>query len=129
MSARDQLQALLERHCASLDQEVGSIGRKLSETMLARERYRDAMQETAALVHTVNGSSGSLGFRTLSTAAAKLEDVLNEIARSGKKPEESDLVTANRLFTEMQKIAVETVPEDSQLFGVDLARSGQHASP
>lgn len=129
MSATDQLQALLERHCASLDNEIGSIGRKLSAAMLARERYSEMMQETAALVHTVNGSSGSLGFHVLSAAAAKLEDVLNDLARSGRRPDETDIRQAYEIFTEMQRAAAETTPKDSHLFGVDLASPGQVSRP
>ncbi len=125
MSVVDQLQALLERHCASLDGEIGSIGRKLSAITLATGQCPEILQETIALVHTVNGSSGSLGFRTLSTAAAKLEDVLNDIARSKEPPTEPDIWQANDLFSEMQTIANATTPEDSNLFGVDLAKPGQ----
>jgi len=125
MSVVDQLRALLDRHCASLDEDIGAIGRKLSAMNPASERYRETIQETVALVHTVNGSSGSLGFSALSDAAANLEDVLNDIARSTTPSDETDITQALKLFDEMQAIATTTNPEDSHLFNVDLAKLGQ----
>ena len=96
---------------------------------MATDRYRELLQETVAMVHTVNGSSGSLGFRTLSTAAATLEDMLNDIARSGERPDQADILEANKIFTEIQKIAAVTTPQDSQLFDVNLSRLGQVSRP
>ena len=61
MSTGDQLQALLERRCSSLGDEMASIDAVLSDQVLASHHWRRALTEAVSLVHIVNGSSGSLG--------------------------------------------------------------------
>ena len=127
MSAGEQLQALLARHCASLTTEIPLIGAKFSQTMLAGDHYGELARETVEMVHKVTGSSGSLGFRELSSAARNFEEALNESAKSGDAAEESQIRGLHHLFSEMQRIAEHTKPEDSHLFGADLSQVGQPA--
>jgi len=124
MSAGEQLQALLTRHCTSLAANITSIGAKFSQAMLAGEHYRELTNETAELVHLVNGSSGSLGFRELSSVAQTFEEALNESAEFDVAPSEAEILGLHSLFSEMQRIAEQTKPEDSHLFGIDLSQVG-----
>lgn len=121
MSVEAQLQALLTRHCVSLADEMTSIGVKLSQVLLATESYHELVSETAEMVHRVNGSSGSLGFLELSSAARKFEEALNYFAQSAPSLTDAGIRELHRLFSEMQSKAEQTKPEDSRLFSVDLS--------
>ena len=125
MPAGEQLQALLARHCESLTTEIPLIGAKFSQAVLTRGRYGELARETAEMVHKVNGSSGSLGFRELSSAARNFEEALNESAKSDNAPEESGIRELHHLFSQMQTIAEQTRLEDSPLFGIDLSQVGR----
>ncbi len=127
MSAGDPLLALLERHCASLGDEICAIESKLSDPVLANELWPEMLEETVARVHKLNGSSGSLGFLCLSQAAARLEDALNDIARADHAPREPDILNARLLFGELRVAAQSATPENSRLFGVDLNSIGRPA--
>ena len=127
MSAGDPLLALLERHCASLDDEIGTIESKLAPPNLKDDRWREALNEIAELVHKINGSSGSLGFLCLSQAAARLEDALNDLTRAEQAPQETDILHACRLFDVLREAAQSAAPEHSRLFGVDLNSIGRKA--
>lgn len=127
MSVGDQLQSLLTRHCTSLNDEINSIGASLSRAMLVGGAYGERMKATAEMVHKITGSSGSLGFHELSTAARALEDALDELARSATDPGEEDLRALHSHFSQMQKIVEVIEPEDSKLFGVDLDQFAQRA--
>ena len=124
MSAGEKLLAILARHCASLTTEIPLIGTKFSQAMLAGDRYEELARETVELVHKVTGSSGSLGFRELSSAARDFEEALNESAKSDHAPDEPGIRELHRLFSQMQTLADQTKPEDSPLFGVDLSQVG-----
>jgi len=122
MTPKDQLNSILARHCASLVGELTAASEKFAEASLAPGRYGDLMREVAEIVHRIYGSSGSLGFHSLSSAASKFENALNESIVSDAK-----IRTLYGLFTEMQNIAERTKPQDSGLYGLDLAQFGHAA--
>jgi HPt (histidine-containing phosphotransfer) domain-containing protein len=127
MTPRDQLKKILTRHCASLAGELTTAREKFAEASLSSGRYGDLMQEVIEIVHRINGSSGSLGFRSLSSAASKFEDALNESIVSDVRPGEAEIRSLCGLLAEMQNIAERTRPQDSGLYGLDLAQIGQAA--
>jgi len=124
MKAKVQLIQLLERHCASLTGEISLIGEKLAQAILTPKRYAELGQGAVEIVHKINGSSGSLGFRALSSAASKFEDALNESIQSVACPDEAEIRELHRLFSEIQKISEQTTPETSYLYGIDLEQVG-----
>ncbi|MHA1164805.1 MAG: Hpt domain-containing protein [Alphaproteobacteria bacterium] len=127
MTPKDQLNSILARHCASLVGELTAASEKFAEASLAPGRYGDLMREVAEIVHRIYGSSGSLGFHSLSSAASKFENALNESIVSDARPDEAEIRTLYGLFTEMQNIAERTKPQDSGLYGLDLAQFGHAA--
>ena len=125
MSPRDQLKAILERHCASLAGEMKATSTKFAESVLVPARFGDLAREVAEMVHRINGSSGSLGFHSLSLAASKFEDALNKSILLGTAPDDADIRRLHGLFTEMQKIAGQTKPQESKLYNLDPAQVAQ----
>ena len=122
MSNEDQLQALLVRHCASIKDEIAAINRKLDEARQRADPSGGVMRETLELVHRINGSSGSLGFLDLSSAAARLEDILKTMIEAPCLPEQFAFADVFDLFADVKAIAERTSPENSSLFGFDLNR-------
>jgi len=124
MSVGQQLQAILERHCASLPDEITSVSTKFAEAILTPAHFGDRAREVTEIVHRINGSSGSLGFRTLSSAADKFENALNDSLAAGACPDEAEIRRLRSLFSEMQKLSQQTQPTDSHLYGIDLSQVG-----
>ncbi len=127
MTAENQLRAILERHCTSLPGEIDSALAKFMEAVLVPARYGELAHEASQIVHRINGSSGSLGFGALSSAARLLEDALNESLLSATAPGEAEIRTLHGLLSDMQKIGEQTRPEDSRLFELDIARMGRNS--
>jgi HPt (histidine-containing phosphotransfer) domain-containing protein len=124
MSAAEQLKEILERHCASLPGEITSASTKFSKAILAPAHYGDMAREVTEIVHRINGSSGSLGFRRLSSAADKFESALNESLVAGVCPDEAEIRRLHDLLSEMQSLGQQTQPKDSHLFGIDVSQFG-----
>lgn len=122
MSTADQLHAILERHCTVLPDEVASAGEKFAEAVLSPTRYRHLVRDVIEIVHRINGSSGSLGFRDLSATAAKLEGALNKSAQTGTTPDDVQIRRLYGLLEEMRALVAKTQPEDSQIYGLDISR-------
>ena len=125
MSPQDQLKAILERHCASLVGETTAAGAKFAESVLVPALYEELAREATEIVHRINGSSGSLGFHSLSLAASKFEDALKESILLGAAPDEANIRRMHGLFKEMQKIAEQTRPQESKLYNLDPAQIEQ----
>ena len=124
MSVQDQVRALVAGHCERLPTHVEEIGGKLSRFVNAEANHEAHLDELIALVHKLNGSSGSIGFRAVGAAAAALEDHLSELDLSGACPEATDLAKALVLFNALERTASETRPDDSTLYHADFESSG-----
>ena len=122
MSSNDQIVNILERHCASLASEISTAGEKFARSMLVPERYGEIVREVTEIVHRINGSSGTLGFRSLSSAAGKFEYALNESMAADEAPNEAEIRRLHGLFIEMQKVGLQTRPEKSRLYDFDPAQ-------
>lgn len=127
MSVQDQVRALIQGHCDGLGDHVDEIGGKLSQLVNAGTDHAARLGDLIALTHKLNGSSGSIGFRTVGAAAAALEEHLAELALSGIKPEAPELAHALVLFNTLQRVCAQTTPTDSTLYDADFERSGQAA--
>ncbi|MDA7948185.1 MAG: Hpt domain-containing protein [Hyphomicrobiaceae bacterium] len=127
MSGNDQLRAILARHCASLPDEVETAAATFAEAVLRRDSYNALTCKVIEIVHKINGSSGSLGFGPLSTAARDFEDALIESRAAETEPDEKQIRSLYGLLEEMKVVAGRTVPEDSTLYQLDIAQlKGTH---
>ncbi|NBD12701.1 response regulator [Corallococcus silvisoli] len=102
---------------ASLAQLSADYGAKLPErlatlqALLGRGRHGEAsvMEEAYAVVHKLHGTAGSYGFRDVSVAAGKLEDVLQPV-RAGT-PLALDWAAVDAGFRALEAVVVMPVLE------------------
>lgn len=119
MLAQDQMRGILDRHCASLDEQIGAIGEKLAKAMLGSEEFLELTQEALSVTHRLAGSSGTLGFQEIGQIALQLEEALDEIVRLDTTPDETRMHNSHRLFTRLKEVTGQAKPEDSGLYNLD----------
>lgn len=109
---QEQLNLLIEKHCKTIKEQVGSLG-----AMLSRVEAGDAggpqslLAEAEALAHQLKGSTGTAGFLELSKAATALDDHLKSLCAGGR-----DFQTAHQRFAELAQITTAIRPENSVLY-------------
>ncbi len=120
MEARDQLRALLERGCASLKDQVESVGSLLSGCATRGDGAANSIAEAQAITHQIKGTGGSIGYMDLAGAATALDDNLKRLVSSGQI-DAQQLRIANELFARLQVRAGELSCEKSTLYNLDLS--------
>lgn len=122
MKVQDQLRALLERHCATVRQNVDSIGRMLREVSAPGIRPAAAVGRAEALAHQLKGSSGSVGFPEVSSAAKALDDQLKLLCAIGDDTAIlSQMAGVHSLYDELKRQASAITPQSSTLYDIDLS--------
>ncbi len=120
MSLQDQLKALIERHCATLTNEADAIGshiRQLEDTSIDSS---EAITNAIAMAHKIKGSSGSIGFAAISSAAGSLESYLSALASTGMEPTAAQVNTVVGLFDELNTLVRTVSPESSTLYNAGI---------
>jgi HPt (histidine-containing phosphotransfer) domain-containing protein len=120
MEARDQLRALPERGCASLKDQVESVGSLLSGCAMRGDGTTNSIAETQAITHQIKGTGGSIGYMELANAATALDDHLKRLAKSAPI-DPLQLQIAKELFARLQERAGELSCEKSALYNLDLS--------
>jgi HPt (histidine-containing phosphotransfer) domain-containing protein len=116
MSAKAELQMLIERHCHTIAGEVEAVCDSLA--MLWASGEAEAIRSSIEHAHKIVGSSGSIGFPEVSAAAAALERALKALPQ--------DDMTAGRrapimaLFEQLKTSASSMAPEKSTLAKLDI---------
>ncbi len=127
MSVQQQVRALVERHLLSLEDKMTAIDGKLRDLANADAHHADRLGDLVALTHEVNGSSGSIGFRGISAAAAALEEHLRELAVARRTPGVPELAQVRTLFGELERLVGDTKPADSSIYHADFGQSERAA--
>ncbi|CTQ50623.1 Hpt domain-containing protein [Jannaschia donghaensis] len=106
---REQIIALLERHCRTITQEAALIGQSIGKVTIGMER--EDLEPSVRHVHKIKGSSGSLGFPSVSRAAQALEDRLRGIGRV----DGTALAQIEDMNARLQEAVCRITPETSTL--------------
>ena len=114
------LQALIEKYCLTLEGQMRELQDLLSDfTRSATEGSVDVTPATD-LVHRIAGIAGSMGYQTVSDAAAALERTLRIVEKADGVADAETAGNVMTLFSALQLAAGMARPETSTLFGADL---------
>jgi HPt (histidine-containing phosphotransfer) domain-containing protein len=117
----EQLREILKRGCASLRDQVETVGRLLPQIATSADDAAVTIAEAQAITHQIKGTSGTIGFKDLAAAAAALDDSLKQLGERPMRVDQNQLQISNQLFTRLQTIARETTCENSALYDVDVS--------
>lgn len=120
MSLQDQLKALIERHCTTLINEADAIGTHIRQLEDASIDSSEAISNAIAMAHKIKGSSGSIGFAAISSAAGSLESYLSALASTGMEPTAAQVNTVAGLFNELNTLVRTVSPESSTLYNAGI---------
>jgi HPt (histidine-containing phosphotransfer) domain-containing protein len=118
------LRALILRHCATLVERVGALGKIVLSLPNARDCQRE-IAEGRALAHQITGSSGSIGFDEISALAADLECKFLELQGPAQGADRTRLAEVASLYRKLESAAQATSPEHSRLYNTDLQKLGR----
>lgn len=121
---QDQLRALIARHCAWLGPQVAEIAKALGQLKADDGASSAVLRQAIGLNHQIAGTSGSMGFGTVSDAAGSLEQLLLAIAESGTPPASSQCAQILAHFSALQAASSGLQPEHSSLYDADLSNLG-----
>ena len=124
---QQELRALIERHCHTLGDELAALAAELSRLDDPRCDNAEVIAEVIAHAHKIKGSSGSIGFASVSAAAALLENHLRGMATLGSASAAQDGAAVWQHLDTLARLVAAIRPEDSSLFNVTFppARSGR----
>ena len=111
---------LLERHCQTLRTEIDELAGRLAWVDGESGPDGARLAEDIARVHKIKGSSGSIGFSDVSTAARDLEFALRKVAEKGAGNPSTRQEIRQCLTAFAEKIA-DTRPEHSRLYALDFS--------
>lgn len=122
MTAQEQLRELLRRHHGTIVEQAENVARHFSEGMQDEASMGHHVTCILDIAHQVKGSSGSMGFREVSAAAAALEAQLKSMrgAQTGMHREEMRAVGG--LIDDFKRLAGEATPERSALYSIDISK-------
>lgn len=120
MSHQDQLRALIERHCVTLNDEAAAIGTHIRQLEDAAIDSSEAISNAIAMAHKIKGSSGTIGFSAISSAAGSLESYLSALASTGMDPTAAQVNTVAGLFDELNTLVRTVSPESSTLYNAGI---------
>lgn len=121
MTVQDKLRSLIKVHCVTIKDSVKELEASLAQLYGHTDRQSELIIEDArGLTHQLKGSSGSIGFRDVSNAAAILDDYLKSISGMDRSLTDFEL---QRVFHMLDKLKRETVtlsPEHSSLYNAQF---------
>lgn len=124
MTIQEQLRVLLTRHCASINADVDTIGRSLSDVLDPDANQAASIRNALAVVHQIKGTSGSMGYPALSAAAGRLEGCLKGLEPQAGRISAGELQPVMIDLRALERQARSMTPEVSPLYSVDLSRLG-----
>lgn len=116
----DKIVALIERGRASLLTQVSAVGRLLRECPVEGANVGD-IAEAQSLTHQIKGTSGSIGFMELASAATALDKELQTLLKQSAHVEKNNLHTSQALLARLESIAAITYCKNSTLYEMDLS--------
>jgi HPt (histidine-containing phosphotransfer) domain-containing protein len=117
----EQLRALIERHCVTIREYVDAIGQLLTRISEPSSSRPEALTEAESLAHQLKGSSGSIGFPDVSTAATALDNHLKYLCASDGTMTEEEQAKLLDLYGELRRISAGISPESSTLYGMTIS--------
>lgn len=119
MHERPSIEALIERHCATLRTNTNVIGQFIAAMDAPGPDGAEAARQALALTHQVAGGGGSIGFRAVSVAAKALEHQLKQRVR---QPDSTTRAETRTRFEALRQTVAAITPQSSSLYGVDFTR-------
>lgn len=117
VNVREQIRALLARHCTGLLEDVEAIAAVVSASRAEVENEKAALTHAIELTHGIKSASGSLGFHDVSARAAQLEICLKALA--AQRGETTQMEQALAEFSALQMLARTLTPQMSTLYDVE----------
>ncbi len=130
---REQLRALITRHCTTLAHEyealtaclvrLDAVEREVdgSDGSSSDLRVLMAVREGFELAHKIKGSSGSLGFAAISAAAGELENHLKAVERATVSVTDEEVGKAIKAaLGALGELIRDVAPEQSALYNVNF---------
>ncbi len=119
LAMQEQLNRLIEKHCASIRASVAKLGEILGH--IAKGANLDplaALQEAEALAHQLKGSCGTAGFLEISEAATALDDHLKAMCKTPAHSVNQGMRDALRLFEALSVATASIHPGASRLYNL-----------
>jgi chemotaxis protein histidine kinase CheA len=113
---QDKLNALLEKHCATIKENVETVGQLLRQAGAGGPSALDTFEQARGLAHQLKGSSGTAGFKDICTAAITLYDHLNRVKDADRAAISSIIPQALVLFEPLQRATLSATPRTSSLY-------------
>lgn len=114
---QEQLNLLIEKHCASIKNSVSELGDLLNKVQdAASSAPLETVREAEALAHQLKGSTGTAGFREVSGAATALDDHLKVLCRTSPENITQEMGEAMQLFGQLSAIVTAITPSSSTLY-------------
>ncbi len=124
MTVLDKLRSLIKVHCVTIKDNVSELEAGLSRLYGQADQQSGCIIEDArGLTHQLKGSSGSIGFRNVSSAAALLDDYLKSVSELDRKLNDSELQRISHMLDKLKREAVAIAPEHSSLYHAQLGLS------
>lgn len=122
MTVREQIRALLQRHCTTIKAQVEEVEAALSGVVTSEDHQAASIRVAQGLTHQIKGTSGSMGYRETSAAAATLDQTLKALLTDTGSISPAQLQHALDLLRDLQRHARNASPEASSLYSADLPR-------
>lgn len=117
MTVLDKLRSLIKVHCVTIKDSVSELEASLSGLYGQADRQSEfIIEEARGLTHQLKGSSGSIGFRDVSNAAAILDDYLKSISGMDRKLNDSELQRIFHMLGKLKRVTATISPEHSSLY-------------
>lgn len=120
MTVQDQLRDLLKRHCTSLLDQIETLDQLISQNGDTSVQSSAPIAKAQNITHQMKGTSGSMGFLEVSSAASMLDDELKLLAKQDRISQ-PQLQFSKDLLVRLRKIASQATPQKSTLYDADLA--------
>ena len=108
---KDEILALVGRHCETVRRESMEIADLVPPGAAPTAAVRATL---AARIHKLKGSSGTIGFKEISTACREIETVLDE--DEGRDPDLEQDVDLGAALARLRDLALTLRPEHSTLY-------------
>lgn len=116
----DKIVALIERGLAQLLDQVLAV-RRLLRDCPGEGAKAVSIAEAQAITHQIKGTSGSIGFREMASAATALDKELQSLLNRSAKLGQNHLQASEALLAHLESIAKETTCTTSTLYEVELS--------
>lgn len=116
---QDKLRQLISRHCTWLHDTMPALKHNLSPLITEGQADCDAVRAAKVISHQIKGSSGSVGFKEISTAATNLDNHISKLMQATSLAEPDDRQLLENLCQELANIVATVTPETSALYNFD----------